>query len=373
MSATSDRQPVYYHDYLQLDRLLDAQHPLSTEHGRHAHDELLFIIVHQAYELWFKQILHELEAVRAVFDQPTVPERSMGRVVGHLERVHAVQRVLIDHLEVLETMTPLDFLEFRDLLVPASGFQSLQFRLIENLFGLDPDRRLPINASEYVTRFSEEHRALLEESHRRRSLFDLVEAWLERTPFLQVGEYAFWDHYREAVDTVLAGERVLIEGNPNLSEEGRKEQLVRFDATAATYASLFDDTAYADLQEQGHRRLGRKAFLAALLINLYRDEPMLHLPFRVLQSLLDVDEGFTAWRDRHALMVSRMIGGRIGTGGTSGHEYLEQTARRHKVWADLYDLATYYIPRTRLPDLPPSVVETMRFHFDVAGAPQPAS
>ncbi len=129
---------MYYHDYLQLDRLLGAQRPLSTEQGRPAHDELLFIVVHQAYELWFKQILHELEAVRAVFDQPAVPERSMGRVVGHLERVHTIQRVLIDHLDVLETMTPLDFLEFRDLLVPASGFQSLQFRLIENLLGLDP-------------------------------------------------------------------------------------------------------------------------------------------------------------------------------------------------------------------------------------------
>ena len=146
MSAASEQRPVYYHDYLQLDRLLDSQRPLSTEQGRPAHDELLFIVVHQAYELWFKQILHELEAVRAVFDQPTVPERSMGRVVGHLERVHAIQRVLIDHLDVLETMTPLDFLEFRDLLVPASGFQSLQFRSIENLLGLDPGRRLLINA-----------------------------------------------------------------------------------------------------------------------------------------------------------------------------------------------------------------------------------
>jgi tryptophan 2,3-dioxygenase len=87
---------------------------------------------------------------------------------------------------------------------------------------------------------------------------------------------------------------------------------------------------------------------------------------------MDVDEGFTAWRDRHAVMVRRMIGGRIGTGGTSGHDYLEQTARSHKVWGDLYDLATYYIPRTRLPDLPLSVAEAMRFHFDVTGASPPA-
>jgi len=358
--------PVYYHEYLELDRLLDAQSPLSVKRGRPAHDELLFIIVHQAYELWFKQILHELEAVRVTFDQPAVPERSIGRVVGQLERVHAIQRIMLDHLDVLETMTPLDFLEFRDLLVPASGFQSLQFRLIENMFGIDPSSRVLINEAEYVTRFSDAHRTRLEASHRERSLFDLVEAWLERTPFLQVGEYAFWDAYRSTIDQVLAEERALIEGNPNLNDEGRQEQLARFDGTAASYTSLFDDEAYTELKDRGARRLSRKAFLAALLINLYRDEPILHLPFRVLKSLMDVDEGFTAWRDRHALMVIRMIGAKIGTGGTTGHDYLKETARSHRVWTDLFDLATYYIPRSRLPELPPSVAETMRFHLDVA-------
>lgn len=364
-------QPVYYHEYLQLDRLLDTQRPLSVERGRPAHDELLFIIVHQAYELWFRQILHELESVLAVFAQPTVPERSLGRVVAHLERIHAIQRIMLDHLDVLETMTPLDFLEFRDLLVPASGFQSLQFRLIENLLGLDPARRLPINDAAYLSRFSGEHQALLEASQRRSSLFDLVEAWLERTPFLEVGEYAFWESYRGTVDEVLAADRALIETNPNLTEEGRKEQLVRFDGTAATYASLFDDDAYTELQAQGERRMSRTAFLAALLINLYRDEPILHLPFRVLQSLMDVDEGFTAWRDRHALMVIRMIGAKIGTGGTSGHDYLKDTARAHRVWTDLFDLATYYIPRSLLPELPASVATVMRFHFDVAAGGDP--
>ncbi len=362
----TDAETVYYHDYLRLDRLLSSQAPLAEAHGRVAHDELLFIVVHQAYELWFKQVLHELEAVRAIFDQDVIPEREMGRVVAHLERVRAIQRILLDHLDVLETMTPLDFLEFRDLLVPASGFQSLQFRLIENLLGLDPAQRMLINEAPYTSRFSEAHRRVLEESHARPSLFDLVAAWLERTPFLHFGQYDFWDAYGRAVVRVLESDRRLIESNPNLSDEGRAEQLAHFDATAATFESLFDPEAYEKLRAEGVRRFSHEAFLAALLINLYRDEPILQLPFRVLQALMDVDEGFTAWRDRHALMVIRMIGSKIGTGGTSGHDYLRATAGRHRIWTDLFDLATFYIPRSQLPALPPSVAAAMRFHLDVA-------
>ena len=77
---------------------------------------------------------------------------------------------------------------------------------------------------------------------------------------------------------------------------------------------------------------------------------------------MDVDEGFTTWRYRHALMVQRMIGSKIGTGGTSGHDYLRETAERHRVWADLFDLSTFFIPRSVLPDLPPTIAEAMRFH-----------
>jgi tryptophan 2,3-dioxygenase len=357
--------PVYYHDYLRLERLLDAQEPESERLGIGAHDELLFIIVHQAYELWFKQILHELDAVQAIFSEDVVAERSMGRVVAHLERIVAIQGILIDQLGVLETMTPLDFLEFRDLLVPASGFQSLQFRLIENQLGLQTERRMLINEAAYTSRFSPEHQEVLEASHARVSLFDLVEAWLERTPFLTFGGYDFWRSYHDAVDRMLAAERRLIETNPNLTAAGREEQLARFEATAAGFGPLFEVAAYEELRTAGHRRLSHGAFLAALLINLYRDEPMLHLPFRVLKSLMDVDAGFTAWRQRHALMVRRMIGSKIGTGGTSGHDYLRETSRHHRVWSDLFDLTTFFIPRSELPALPPAVTEAMRFHLDV--------
>jgi tryptophan 2,3-dioxygenase len=357
------QEPVYYHDYLRLDSLLDCQHPESARFGEEAHDELLFIIVHQAYELWFKQILHELEAVRGIFDQDAVLERQMGRVVAHLGRVVAIQRLLLDQIDVLETMTPLDFLEFRDYLVPASGFQSLQFRFVENLLGLESASRMLINEAHYTTRFAPEHQAALVASQERSSLFDLVGAWLERTPFLHFGQFDFWTAYRDAVERMLSRDRRMIEQNPNLTDTGRDEQLHRFEATAGSFESLFDTGEYEKLRASGLRRFSHDAFLAALLINLYRDEPILQLPFQVLRALMDVDEGFTTWRARHALMVMRMIGSKIGTGGTSGHDYLRETAQRHRVWTDLFDLSTFFIPRSELPDLPVSVSEAMRFHF----------
>ena len=126
----SARKPVYYGDYLDLDRLLSAQKPLSGRGGKPAHDELLFIITHQAYELWFKQILFELDAVLEDFSGKVVAESSISRAVGRLSRIVEIQKLLVDQLRVLETMTPLDFLDFRDALTPASGFQSFQFRLI---------------------------------------------------------------------------------------------------------------------------------------------------------------------------------------------------------------------------------------------------
>jgi tryptophan 2,3-dioxygenase len=117
------------------------------------------------------------------------------------------------------------------------------------------------------------------------------------------------------------------------------------------------------LTKAGERRLSQEALLAALLINLYRDEPILHLPFRLLTLLMDIDEGFTNWRYRHALMVLRMIGRKTGTGGTSGIDYLRETAEKHKVFTDLFNLSTFFLPRSALPELPPEVARTMSFQY----------
>jgi tryptophan 2,3-dioxygenase len=352
-------EPLYYWSYLGLDALLAAQQPRSD-----AHDEMLFIVVHQAFELWFKEILHELDAVLGVMGQDVVAEKDMGAVVAHLHRITTVQRLLIDQLDVLETMTPLDFLDFRDELIPASGLQSVQFRLIENKLGLDARHRLKIKGAAYTSVLSAEHVARLEASETEPSLHDHVERWLERTPFLSFGSFDFWSAYREAVTEMLERDRKVIETHPALDDAGRAEQLATFSHTVNNFEAAFDAGRWAALVDKGKRRLSHRAFLAALLINLYRDEPIFQLPFRFLTSLVDIDEGFTTWRHRHALLAHRMIGGRIGTGGTAGHEYLEAAARRHRVFTDLFDLPTFFIPRSALPPLPPEVAEQMGFRWD---------
>jgi tryptophan 2,3-dioxygenase len=363
----ASEKPLYYWDYLQLDRILDAQHPESARHGRPAHDEMLFIIIHQAFELWFKQILHELDLVLEIMGREPVIEKEVGTAVLALGRITEIQRLLIDQLAVLETMTPLDFLEFRDDLVPASGFQSVQFRLIENRLGLRPRHRLKIKGAAYTDVLSPEHGEQVHASEDEPSLLDQVNRWLERTPFLSTEGFEFWQAYRRAVEQMLEHDRGVVEGNPNIDAEERSIQLARFADTEASFEALFDKGRWEQLRERGQRRLSHRAILAALLINLYRDEPMLQLPFRLLTALVDIDEGFAAWRQRHALMVHRMIGGRIGTGGTTGHEYLSATARKHRVFIDLFDLPTFFIPRSALPALPGPVREQLDFRYSDPG------
>jgi tryptophan 2,3-dioxygenase len=164
-TSEADEGLLTYGDYLKLPELLSLQQLLSDPP---VHDELLFIVVHQAYELWFKQLLFELESVRdRLFEGD--PERARH----YLTRVHAIERVLIEHLEVLETMSPQDFLDFRDHLAPASGFQSAQFRELEFLSGLKDGRFLEDLAA------SPEERARLERRLGEPTLWDGFCALLE--------------------------------------------------------------------------------------------------------------------------------------------------------------------------------------------------
>jgi tryptophan 2,3-dioxygenase len=133
-TSDTDVDLLTYGGYLKLPELLSLQQLLSDPP---VHDELLFIVVHQAYELWFKQLLFELESVR---DRLFAGDTELAR--HSLTRIHAIERVLIEHIEVLETMSPQDFLAFRDHLAPASGFQSAQFRELEFISGLKDERLL---------------------------------------------------------------------------------------------------------------------------------------------------------------------------------------------------------------------------------------
>ena len=354
---------IYYGDYLQLGKILDAQELESTKAGETVHDEMLFIVVHQSYELWFKQVLWELDSISDVFDDELVPERAMGTAIARLRRIHAIQGLLIQTIGVLETMTPLDFLDFRDYLFPASGFQSAQFRLVENKLGLRRRDRMLLSGEVYTARFDDADRERVEATEDKPSLFDLVESWLERTPFLDHEDFHFWEAYRDAVLERIEGDRAVVEANENLTDAEREAQLREFDLVFDQHAALFDADKHKIEQDAGRIRLSQRAFQAAVFITLYRDEPALQGAYRLLELLMDIDERFTTWRYRHAQMAMRMIGRRVGTGGSAGAKYLEKSAERSRVFTDLLNMSTFLVPRADRPELPEGIVESMRFRF----------
>src|SRR5881227_2643097 len=193
----SAKTPAYYGSYLAIDKLLGLQTPLSLIEGKlQAHDEMLFIIIHQTYELWFKQILHELHACCEVLQQPSADDNGpdMNVVVHRLKRIVEIWKLLNHQVDVLETMTPLDFLDFRSSLEGASGFQSIQFRQIEATLGLRMEHRFRPDYYKHteVGGFSQADYQTIVEAEKGTSLLRLVEQWLERMPFF--GD-AFWQNW----------------------------------------------------------------------------------------------------------------------------------------------------------------------------------
>src|SRR3954467_14705850 len=155
MEQKKERAPVYYSEYLQLDKILNAQTPESGKENLPADDEMLFIIIHQAYELWFKQVLFELDIIRKIFRQPAIANSSpdIYNCAHRLKRICRILELAVNQMTIMETMTPLDFLDFRDLLRPASGFQSIQFKMIEAALGLNYGSRYGHNY--YLSQLSE--------------------------------------------------------------------------------------------------------------------------------------------------------------------------------------------------------------------------
>lgn len=356
-----------YHDYLQIDKLLDCQKLESEVQGKHAHDEMLFIIVHQVYELWFKQLLTELNSVLNIFKKDQVDERLMDLVVARLHRFVEIQKHLVDQVRIMETMTALEFLEFRDLLVPASGFQSLQFRTLENRLGLKRENRLKYNQADYDQSLKPEQRPEVNRQEQEPSLFDRVEKWLERTPFLKMEGFDFWQVYKSTVETSLKAELALIQNNPNLGPEDKKRNEAILQGSLDSFGALFNEAKYNEARKQGTWRMSYKAIHAALLIQLYRDQPALQLPFRFLTALQDVDEWFTTWRYRHSLMAKRMLGSKVGTGGSSGAQYLKEATDQHKIFPDLTQLTTFFVPKSKIPHLPKEVERELGFFHASSG------
>jgi tryptophan 2,3-dioxygenase len=350
---------VYYGEYLQLSSLLDSQKPKTK-----AHDEVLFIIVHQVYELWFKQILHELDSIIEVFSSDHVPEKAMGRVVHRLNRIHEIQKVLNDQLKIIETMTPLDFMDFRDQLNPASGFQSIQFRLIEMRMGLKLRHRVQFAKSMFLTRLIPSDQKILIDEENKLSLLDLLDSWLCRFPLFNDPSFTFWEDYKKQVYSMLIKDESTIKNNSTLGPEEIEFQLKQLEVTKKTFESLFSLDIHNQLLKEGKRQLSHKATLTALFISLYRDEPLLSLPYRLITGLIDIDESFTTWRYRHAIMAHRLLGTKIGTGGSSGHEYLKMAADNNRAYMDLFNLSTFLIPRSMRPELPKEIREKLNFGID---------
>jgi tryptophan 2,3-dioxygenase len=233
-----------YGSYLRLEELLNAQH-LESEPV--AHDELLFITIHQVYELWFKQLLHEATAARDAMLDSSDDSNRLWWAQHLLQRMHVVERVLVQQIDVLETMTPQDFLQFRQTLAPASGFQSVQYRELEFLSGAkDPS---------FVKRFM--------------GLTDAERDRLAR----RLDEPTLWDAFVHVLE-----QRGLAVG----SDE---------EISASVRRAAHDRASYADI-------------------------------WALAEALVQHDELAAGWRARHVVMVERMIGGKTGTGGSSGADYL---------------------------------------------------
>ncbi|HRH38255.1 MAG TPA: tryptophan 2,3-dioxygenase family protein, partial [Flavobacteriales bacterium] len=193
---------VYYPDYLQLDKILGAQAPESDKLGAPAHDEMLFIIIHQAYELWFKQVLHEVGSVMALFADGNVDDNGgeLSVAVHRLGRVNTILQVLVKQIDIMETMTPLDFLDFRDMLRPASGFQSMQFKILEAKLGLRMEDRF--GKQYYTSQLKPEHKAQIEALEGQQTFFEQIDAWLARMPFLDAKYWGnegqpFWSQLKD--------------------------------------------------------------------------------------------------------------------------------------------------------------------------------
>ena len=358
-----NKKEAYYSDYLQLDKILSAQELRSEVLKEPIHDELLFIISHQAYELWFKQIIHEIDSIINLFKESYIEEKNLSIIVNRLNRVSMIQELIINQIKILESMTPMDFLEFRNLLTPASGFQSLQFRVIENKLGLKRDSRLKFSKESYDSYLNKDDRKNAQKSEET-SLLYYLEEWLERTPFIKDDNFDFWKEYRKSVNNMLDEDIQIIKSNKNLSSEEKDKNLQHYDKILKNYNTIFDESEYNKLLESGAKRISQKACLASLFITLYREQPILDLPYRIITALIDIDNLMNKWRYGHASLAQRMIGSKIGTGGSSGHSYLRKTLEKHKVFDDLTNLSTYLIPRSSLPKLPKDLKTKLGYYFN---------
>ena len=363
--ATPAALPNYW-EYLRVEELLQLQGGLDNDEDAISDHEVLFIVVHQVYELWFKLLLRELTSGRDLLDQNPVPDQDMSLLVSSLQRARVIIDQAVAHFEVMETLTTRDFLDFRDKLLPSSGFQSAQLRELEVLFGLKDEDRISLGADGgylKALRSSDGSRSpALERVERRKaagkSLAEVIDAWLLRTPIRgsSEGDPGDTEVVRGFVDDFLAASRAEHGDLQELATrqartpEGQVALVARYEASIESARAYLhaDDAADQGPDEQARRSRVRAALV---FIESYRELPLLAWPRAVLAGLVALEQGMVIFRQRHARMVEREIGRRVGTGGSAGVDYLDQTAITYRVFKDLWAARTILIRKDAVPPL----------------------
>jgi tryptophan 2,3-dioxygenase len=327
-STGTTSEVLDYDSYLKIPALKGLQQRRSKEH-----DEHLFIIIHQVYELWFKEVDFELSSVLDIMKDLRGIESNMLVIISRLQRVTVIMQILVDQIKVLETMTPLDFLDFRHELGTGTGFQSSQFHLIEAKLGLREEDRVD-HGKEYKEQFKRHHqsyiRELTEAEKSGSTLFDHVQLWLENC-----FDDTLWKMYCNGVEMFVKEEE---------KRATQEEQLAKIKELKSTFHDFVHESSYTAAKRF---RLSHKAAKGAIGIIQNRDEPRFHTSSQVLSLLMDVDSLLMHWRNNHSLFVHRMIGSKIGTGGSGGYEYLRKTVESdsYRIYADLFKFSSFIIPR----------------------------
>jgi tryptophan 2,3-dioxygenase len=357
------QKPTPYWDYIRVEPLLSLQSGIGASEAELSNDEVMFIVVHQVDELWFKLILREMVAVRGLFARAPVPEQALASAVRGIRRMEAILHQLAAHFALMETMTTRDYLAFRDKLTGASGFQSAQMREIEIVMGLPEVERVSLgHEGSYLTALKEhdgsESSALKRVRARladRPSLREAVLDWIHRTPIQgstpsQPGDEAavraFAEAYlathRAAVERAMEGSKA--QARSEADAKRLEERAAREVAGARAYL-LADDAP-----EESRGRASRIR-CALVFIESYRELPLLAWPREVVDGLTSFEQAFVIFRQRHARMVERMIGRRTGTGGSAGVDYLDETALRYRVFRELWAVRTILVRAQDLPAL----------------------
>ena len=337
-----------YADYLQLHELLELQGDDRNINS----DEMHFIIVHQTFELWFKQVIRELSEARNILGGDHVPEDDIPRAVDHLGRTTEIFRLMANQWTVLETLTPQGFLAFRDGLGSASGFESFQMREFEILLGLDNDDRIggmdPLSSFRRMAEGDERSATILarlEDAMSQPSLYESMMNWVERTPIMgsSYGSKGDAENVRAYIETHLEAHRAVCEEAAERSAGWGAGDPSKM---AARMAAAHDG-AVSFLMPEGEISRARAGLL---FIESYRELPLLTWPRTLIDAIVELEESMVKWRHSHARMVERIMGRRIGTGGTSGVDYLDATSQ-YRIFKDLWGVRTILVKPEKRPAL----------------------